>query len=64
MGSDMTNEEAKIPYLLFFYQKHSVNSILNSLQCELFQCLAGKKKKGIRCFVIGQGFKNWCHNVT
>jgi len=39
----MTNEEAKIPYLLFFYQKHSVNSILNSLQCELFQYLAEKK---------------------
>lgn len=42
MDSDVTNEEAKIPYLLFFYQKHSVNSILNSLKCELLHHLTEK----------------------
>ena len=26
MGSDLVNEEAKIPGLLFFHQKHPINN--------------------------------------
>jgi hypothetical protein len=59
MGSDLVNE-VKIPCLLFWHQKHSLNNAQNCFWCMLLHCLAEKRHSSL---VITKCVQKWCQNV-